>query len=139
MATWFTYEYCTDIAATRRFYGALIGLTQTWDEPDDVAFKHGTVQLSFQRVDTLDRPGGWAFQPGWSNGQLADAPPVSSVRSISIALSPAAFAAAIGRLQVADVEQLRTQPFWVGYWSFVVKDPDGLTVELTDPRSPEHS
>ena len=39
-------------------------------------------------------------------------------------------------LKKAGVETLRTEPFWVGYWSFVILDPDGRTVELTDPKSP---
>lgn len=136
MATWFAYEYCTDIAATRRFYGELVGLTLIWDEPDDVAFRHDGVQLSFQLVDALVRPDGWAFQPGWSQGQLAEAPTTDRVRSVSIALSPARFQSAVARLQAAGVPALRSEPFWVGYWSFVVRDPDGQTVEITDPSTP---
>ena len=37
MITWFAYEYCTDIAATRDFYHDLVGLELIWDEPDDRA------------------------------------------------------------------------------------------------------
>ncbi|WP_374929941.1 VOC family protein [Kytococcus sedentarius] len=136
MATWFAYEYCTDITATRKFYGELVGLPLIWDEPDDIAFRHGCVQLSFHRVDTLGRPQGWAFQPGWSHGQLPEAPTTEQVRSISIALPPAAFQSAAAKLKTAGVQALRAEPFWVGYWSFVVLDPDGQTVELTDPESP---
>ena len=136
-ATWFTYEYCSDVVATKDFYGRLVGLTQIWDAPDDVAFRHGCVQLSFTAGNSRPQPGGWAFQPGWSNGQLPDAPPVHAVASISIALEPQAFSDAVERLQASAVERLRPEPFWVGYWSFVVKDPDGMTVELSDPTSPE--
>lgn len=135
MATWFAYEYCTDISTTRHFYGELVGLTQIWDQPDDIAFQHGCVQVSFRRVDSLCRPKGWAFQPGWSHGQLSEAPTTEQVRSISIALAPAAFQSAVVRLKTAGVHALRAEPFWVGYWSFVVRDPDGQTVELTDPES----
>lgn len=138
MATWFSYEYCTDIAATREFYGRLVGLDQIWDEPDDIAFRHGCVQVSFRRIDTLDRTDVWAFQPGWSHGQLPEAPATEPVRSISIALLPSGFRSAVTRLTTAGVRMLRPEPFWVGYWSFVVHDPDGLTVELTDPESPRH-
>ena len=136
MATWFSYEYCTDLAATREFWGELLGLTQIWDEADGVAFEHDRVQVSFQRLESLERPTGWAFQPGWSHGQLADAPPTEPVRSISVALTPDAFRSAVDRLRAAEVEALRPAPFWVGYWSFVVKDPDGRTVELSDADSP---
>jgi catechol 2,3-dioxygenase-like lactoylglutathione lyase family enzyme len=135
MASWFSYEYCTDIPATRNFYGKLIGLEQVWDEPDDVAFRHDCVQLSFHRVATVNHPTGWAFQPGWAFGQLVDTPATQRIRSISIALTPARFRGAVRRLQEAQVPQLRPAPFWVGYWSFVVRDPDGLTVELSDPES----
>lgn len=30
---------------------------------------------------------------------------------------------------------LRAEPSWVGYWNYVVEDPMGQTVELTDPVS----
>ncbi len=136
MATWFSYEYCTDVSATRQFYGEFLGLTQIWDEPGDIAFRHDCVQVSFQRVDALDRPDTWAFQPGWGHGQLPEAPQTERVRSISIALSPSGLRSAVNRVKVAGVHRLRPEPFWVGYWSFVVRDPDGLTVELTDPESP---
>jgi catechol 2,3-dioxygenase-like lactoylglutathione lyase family enzyme len=132
MATWFSYEYCTDLGATRDFYGELLGLTQIWDEADGVAFRHDCVQLSFQRLESLERPSGWAFQPGWGHGQLADAPSTEHIRSISVALAPGSFRSAVERLRAAKVEALRPDPFWVGYWSFVVKDPDGRTVELSD-------
>ena len=136
MSTWFAYEYCTDIAATRDFYRDLVGLRLVWDESDDIAFVHDCVQLSFKRVGALERPKGWAFQPGWSHGQLPDAPLTEQVRSISIALKPVDFETAVSKLRTAEVETLRPEPFWVGYWSFVIKDPDGQTVELTDPVSP---
>lgn len=135
MATWFTYEYCRDVAATAHFYGELIGLQQVWFEDDDVAFVHDGVQLSFTRTPDAPQADGWAFQPGWCHGQLPDAPPVLPVRSTSIALPPDHFRAAVARLQAARVRSLRPEPFWVGYWSFVVADPDGMTVELSDPTT----
>lgn len=135
MPTWFAYEYCSDIAATREFYRDLVGLRQVWDEPDDIAFVHDCVQVSFLQLESVERPRGWAFQPGWGQGQVPDAPETEHVRSISIALPGADFRAAVGRLTAAGTEALRPEPFWVGYWSFVVRDPDGRTVELTAPES----
>jgi catechol 2,3-dioxygenase-like lactoylglutathione lyase family enzyme len=137
VATWFAHEYCTEIGATSDFYGRLLGLTQIWDEPNNVAFRHDCVQLSFQRADSLVRPSGWAFQPGWGHGQLSEVTATENVRSISIALSPGSFSEAVARLQTAKVPRLRPEPFWVGYWSFVVQDPDGRTVEISDPVSAE--
>ena len=46
MATWFSYEYSTDIAATRHFYGELVGLEQVWDTADDIAFVHSVLAKS---------------------------------------------------------------------------------------------
>ncbi|HHU09679.1 MAG TPA: hypothetical protein GXZ60_06655 [Intrasporangiaceae bacterium] len=136
MATWFVYDVCTDVAATRQFYGGLIGLRQIWDSEDDVAFLHDCVQVSFSRAQSVPTPQGWAFQPGWANGQLPEAPAAHVVPSVSIALGPEEFRSAVERLRAADVERLRDTAFWVGYWSFVVLDPDGRTVELSDPDSP---
>jgi catechol 2,3-dioxygenase-like lactoylglutathione lyase family enzyme len=137
MATWFSYEYCTDLRATREFYGQHVGLALIWDEPDGIAFRHDGVQLSFRRREALERPTGWAFQPGWAHGQLPDAPATVHVPSISVALAADAFRSAVDRLRAAEVEALRPEPFWVGYWSFVVKDPDGRTVELSDAGASE--
>ena len=136
MSTWFSYDVCTDVSATRRFFGELLGLEVVWEAEDDVAFVHDCVQLSYTRVESLPRPAEWAFQPGWSHGQLADAPAGQRIPSVSMALSPQGFGEAVRRLRAADVERLRDEPFWVGYWSFVVRDPDGRTVELSDPDSP---
>lgn len=136
MSTWFSYDVCTDIAATRRFYGELVGLEVVWEAENDVSFVHDCVQLSFTRVKTLQHPDSWAFQPGWSHGQLVDAPAAQHAPSISIALASLTFRNAVSRLQASGVERLRDEPFWVGYWSFVVRDPDGRTVELSDPASP---
>ena len=55
---------------------------------------------------------------------------------MSLALDPHRFAEAVARLQASDTTLLCGSPFWVGYWSFVARDPDGRTVELSDPHSP---
>lgn len=134
--TWFVYDYCRDPAAMRHFYGELLGLEVVWDEPDDVAFVHGDLQLSFNRSADVPVQDAWAFQPGWGHGQLSDAPKGARVRSCSIALSPERFREAVARLIDDGVPTLRPEPFWVGYWTFVVRDPDGRTVELSDPVTP---
>lgn len=135
-ATWFVYDYCRDAAVMRRFYGDLIGLSVVWDEPGDVAFLHDGLQLSLTAFPDVPVREGWAFQPGWGHGQLEGAPAGAPVRSMSIALGPHQFREAVARLSAAGVTRLRAEPFWVGYWSFVVRDPDGTTVELSDPTSP---
>ncbi|NLJ52793.1 MAG: VOC family protein [Intrasporangiaceae bacterium] len=135
MASWFSYEYTRDVGATRRFYRDLIGLEPVWDGPDSVGFVHDCVQVTFDYAEDAPERQAWACQPGWSNGQLADAPDTRQLPSISIALGPDRFRAAVDRLMEAGVEALRVEPFWVGYWSYVVRDPDGRTIELSDPVS----
>lgn len=136
MATYFVHDSTHDVAATRRFYGDLLGLKLLWDADDVVAFEHDGVQISFGHAPDAPIFDGWAFQPGWCLGQLDGAPPVTRQRSCSFALGPDAFREAVTRLQDASVEALRPEPFWVGYWSFVVRDPSGATVELSDPQTP---
>jgi hypothetical protein len=50
-------------------------------------------------------------------------------------MSSEAFSDAVVRLQDAGVDVLRSEPFWVGYWSYVVRDPMGHTVEVADPTT----
>lgn len=131
----FLYTSSNDVAASRRFYADLLGLPLIWDEPDAVAVLAGGVQFSIGHDPDAAPATGWSFQPGWGYGlELADPPPLGAA-SWSIALDPDAFDAAVERLRTAGVPRLRAEPFWVGYWSFVVRDPMGATVELSDPAS----
>jgi len=66
---------------------------------------------------------------------LPEAPEPVAIPSNGLALEPEQFADAVARLQRAGVESLTPEPVWVGYWSFVVRDPDGQTVEISDPVS----
>lgn len=135
MASWFVYETCRDLAATRDFWAGQLGLPLVWDEPDSIAVEHRGLQLSFIHGE-VDEPGAWAFQPGWCHGQVTPVPPVEHKRSTSVALDPDHFRKAVARLRSTGATCLWSEPQWVGYWSFVVRDPDGRTVELSDPDSP---
>lgn len=131
----FLYTSSNDVAASRRFYADLLGLPLIWDEPDAVAVLAGGVQFSIGHDPDAAPASGWSFQPGWGFGlEPADPPPLGAA-SWSIALDADAFDAAVARLRAAGVLTLRAEPFWVGYWSFVVRDPMGATVELSDPTS----
>ncbi len=134
----FLYLPADDLAAARRFYSDLLGLEQIWDTEDSLAYQVGaTVQLTIGREETAVPAGpGWSYQPGWVHGLGVHPAPSHAAASWSIALAPEQFWAAVRRLQAASVESLRAEPFWVGYWSFVVRDPMGCTVELSDPSSP---
>lgn len=138
MLTWFNYEFCSNVPCTRHFYAELIGLELVWDEADSVAFVHGPAQIAFFEGGGSAAPDGWAFQPGWGFGQVPLENDPVRVRSWSIALEPQQFREAVERLKESNVPALWDEPTWVGYWSFVVKDPDGNTVELSDPVSTEN-
>lgn len=137
MLTWFNHEFCSSIPAARHFYRELVGLELVWDEPDSVAFVHGSIQIAFSESTDAKASGGWALQPGWGFGQVPLKESPEKRRSWSIALESHQFRLAVERMRGAGVETLWDEPVWVGYWSFVVKDPDGRTVELTDPVSEE--
>lgn len=132
----FLYTRSNDLAASRRFYRDLVGLEQIWDEPDSIAFViDDWVQLSVDRDPDAAVVDGWSFQRGWVHGLEIDPAPPYNQASWSIALTPDTFRAAVERLQQTGAEALRPEPFWVGYWSYVVRDPMGQTVELSDPVS----
>ncbi|GAB3534460.1 hypothetical protein GCM10027403_10370 [Arthrobacter tecti] len=132
----FLYTSTEDLASSRRFYTDLVGLVQIWDEPDGVAYGiDDAVQFSIDFNPDAKRVTGWSFQPGWVYGLGIESRPTSAHSSWSIPLAPRQFKEAVARLQAAGSEALRPEPFWVGYWSYVVKDPMGRTVELSDPVS----
>ena len=140
----FLYLRSDDLAAARGFYTDLLGLEQIWDEDDSLAYAIGpSVQLyigaEVAGTETARAEGEappWSFQPGWAHGLGIDPRPAHASASWSIALAPEEFTAAVARLQAAQVPALRPEPFWVGYWSYVVHDPMAYTVELSDPVSP---
>lgn len=134
----FLYTRSSDVEASRRFYSELLGLHEIWHEAGmDVSYKLGddAVQLSIEYDADTPRATQWASQPGWVLGLGVEPRPRRATASWSIALEPSHFRGAVARLRDAAVEALRPEPFWVGYWSFVVKDPMGQTVELSDPHS----
>lgn len=133
-STFFLYTGSSNIAASREFYSDLIGLQQIWDKTDHIAYKvAGGIQFSISYDSTATFIQEWSFQPGWAYGLGIEPSPRSARASWSFPLHPTMFHSAVERLQQANVEALRPEKFWVGYWSYVVKDPMGQTVELADP------
>lgn len=132
-SSFFLYTGSNNIAASRQFYSDLIGLEQIWDEADHIAYRiGGGIQFSISYDSTATISDEWTFQPGWAFGLSVEPRPRSARASWSIPLSTKAFTSTVARLQDAGMEALQSEPFWVGYWSYVVKDPMGQTVELTD-------
>jgi catechol 2,3-dioxygenase-like lactoylglutathione lyase family enzyme len=133
----FLYTRSSDVEASRRFYGELIGLEEIWHEPGlGVAYAiNEAVQFSIAHDPATPLAQDWAYQPGWVHGLGVEPEPSQAAASWSIPLEPDRFRAAVRKLQAAGVEALRSDPVWVNYWSYVVKDPMGQTVELSDPYS----
>jgi hypothetical protein len=48
--------------------------------------------------------------------------------------APADFCRAVQAARVAKANTFHSEPQWVGYWSFPVKDAMGNTVEITTPQ-----
>jgi catechol 2,3-dioxygenase-like lactoylglutathione lyase family enzyme len=133
----FLYTRSSDVEASRRFYGELIGLEEIWHDPGlDVSYAiNDAVQFSIAHDPATPVAQDWAYQPGWVLGLGVEPEPSHAAASWSIPLEPGHFRVAVGKLQAAGVEALRPDPVWVNYWSYVVKDPMGQTVELSDPHS----
>ncbi len=124
----FVYVPCADLEEMRHFYSELVGLDEIYHSDVDrtVAYLCDGLQFSvFEHPDAEPVDDGWAVQPGWNGG-------TGALTSWSVTLADdMAFAAAVERLQKADVEAAHESPEWVFYWSFPVKDPMGNTVEIT--------
>ena len=136
----FLYTRNNDLTASRRFYTDLVGLEQIWDTPDSIAYGiDDAVQFSIDHDPDATPTSGWVFQPGWVLGLDVDPHPPHGIASWSIPLAPEEFRAAVDRLQSAGIESLRPEPFWVGFWSYVIQDPMGQTVELSDSATPGYA
>ncbi len=122
----FLYIHCNNLSEMRRFYTKLIGLSEIYASDQAVGYHHGSVQFTIlSATEDLPVTQKWHRQPGWSGG-------VVPTPSWSFEFSdPAFFRDMIERLCGARVRSFDAVPQWVGYWSFVVKDPAGNTVELT--------
>ena len=128
----FTYLFCDDLPAMKRFYGGVLGLDEVWDDGATLAYRIGDHQLSIT-VDARARPadGGFAIQPGWSGG-------TEPSTSWSLECDPADFRQVVAAAQEAGSRAYRTEPRWVGYWSYPLLDPMGNTVEVTCPAADLH-
>lgn len=122
----FLYLYCENITEMRRFYGELLGLSESFYAPDKaLAYDINGLQFTIFQTDSLPaKSDAWALQPGWPGGRV-------NSTSWSIQLSEEAFTGAVERIQSTATECYYPSPRWNGYWSFPVKDPQGNTVELS--------
>ncbi|MHA2143010.1 MAG: VOC family protein [Candidatus Thorarchaeota archaeon] len=126
----FVYRFCDDIKAMRSFYTDLIGLTETiYTNEEEYAFigyKGGGFTLYIVRGDTVKPEKiGWTKQPGYDGGTI-------ETTSYTINVPEDEFRAVLKRLRDADVEAFSDKPRWSydEYWSYIVKDPMGVTIEV---------
>ncbi len=118
-----------DLGAMREFYTDRIGLHEIYHSDADRTLAYDCDGLQFTILESPDAEpagDGWATQPGW-RGETQPAV------SWSVVLDEPAYRRAVATLRAADVPRLHDEPVWVEYWSFVVRDPMGNTVELSLP------
>jgi catechol 2,3-dioxygenase-like lactoylglutathione lyase family enzyme len=124
----FVYNFCGDLAATRRFYTELLGLDEAGysEEHRYLCYQCEGFQLMFFRPDAeVPVKRGWADQPAYDGGS-------EYVASWSVEVPTEEFPATVARLREAGVECFAAEPDWRvdSYWGFTVKDPMGNTVEV---------
>jgi catechol 2,3-dioxygenase-like lactoylglutathione lyase family enzyme len=128
----FLYVHCSDLAAARRFYTNLLGLSEVYFSAADgtVGYRVGTLQISVAaHPDLSTHVDGWSRQLGWEGG-------ASTAPSWGVEMDRRGFHRAVRAiLGAGDVQTRFPEPQWVGYWSFPVRDPMGNTVEVSTPKS----
>jgi catechol 2,3-dioxygenase-like lactoylglutathione lyase family enzyme len=124
----FLYLHCLDLADSRRFYSTLLGLGEIFfsDEDGTVGYLVGTLQITVARHPEAKPIEGWSAQLGWAGGDTA-------MPSLGLELDPEDFRRAIRSLAAAGVTVRFSEPQWLGYWSYPVRDPMGHTVEISTP------
>ena len=122
----FLYTFCRDVAAVRRFYTEGLGMQEQCVSEQWVCYECEGMQLMFFKDE--DFPAvrkTFSAQPGGGGGQ--DPTP-----SWSILIPEADFADTVGRLQALKAPANMASPKFLqdSYWSYVVLDPAGNTVEV---------
>ncbi|MFW2340865.1 MAG: VOC family protein [Acidimicrobiia bacterium] len=122
----FLYLHCNDLESARRFYSELLGLTEVFFSAEDgtIGFQVGTLQITVTAHADTVQVDGWAKQLGWKGGS-------TPTPSWGIEYSPSGFRRAVEAARTSRVDTHDSEPVWVGYWSFPVRDPMGYTVEIS--------
>jgi catechol 2,3-dioxygenase-like lactoylglutathione lyase family enzyme len=125
----FLYLHCNDLELARSFYSGVLNLAEIFysDEEGTVGYQVAELQITIAVHTDPVHVEGWAAQLGWEGGS-------APMPSWGFECAPADFCRAIESARVAEVEVPHSEPQWVGYWSFPVKDPMGNTVEITTPQ-----
>jgi catechol 2,3-dioxygenase-like lactoylglutathione lyase family enzyme len=126
----YLFNVCNDVAAMRRFYVEVLGMTKAafMDTPEFgyLALDCGTWQAMWFRADAaLPVPREFAGQPGWAGGTI-------EATSWAVAIPEDRFAEVLGALVAAGAPLFQPDPEWRqdSYWGVSVLDPMGVTVEV---------
>ncbi len=124
----FLYLHCTDLDEARRFYRDGLGLAEIYFSADDrtAGYRVGSLQVTVEETSDVLPVDAWSKQLGWSGGS-------SPAPSWGFELDASEFARVVTRLIEQGTVVWQSEPDWVGYWSFPVKDPMDNTVEITSP------
>jgi catechol 2,3-dioxygenase-like lactoylglutathione lyase family enzyme len=122
----FIYLHCRDLELARSFYSNVLGLMEIDFSAEEgaIAYQVGALQITISTHADAVHIDGWAKQLGWEGGS-------ASTPSWGIEFAPSQFRRAIESARVAGLDAHYSEPRWVGYWSFPVKDPMGYTVEIS--------
>jgi catechol 2,3-dioxygenase-like lactoylglutathione lyase family enzyme len=125
----FVYNFCKDLAAMRRFYTDVLGMTEKSynDEQGWLVYESEGLELMFFRADGEAGEREWAVQPGGGSG-------TAEITSWSVEVPEGDFAATVKRLDQGGVpvQGDGNVPDWrqACYWGITVMDPAGFTVEV---------
>jgi catechol 2,3-dioxygenase-like lactoylglutathione lyase family enzyme len=135
----FLYAFCNDVAAMRRFYTELLGMSEgnfmDSEQWGWLTCRSEGLELMFFRLDGKTPVAqGWAWQPG---GTVEDAVPRMS---FSVQVPWPQYADTVKRLRNGAVRTQSEHPVWrqQSYWGWTVADPMGNTIEVysTPPEKP---
>jgi hypothetical protein len=126
----YIYRWCNDLTTMRNFYTSLIGLDEgaftDTEEYGFIEYISNDLRMYILRgTETEPQDAGWAKQPGYLKGDL-------ETTSYTIKVPEIKYHGVVRRLQDANVKSFQEQPIWLHdeYWSYIVQDPMGITVEL---------
>ena len=124
----FVYLHASDLEASRVFYNDVVGLNESFCSTDVIGFQHGSMQITIERNPIAPEQQGWSRQLGWQGGTRV-------TPSFGFEVACDDFAGVVERCREVGVPTYLPDPQWVGYWSLVVKDPSGNTVEISTPQA----
>lgn len=121
----FTYVFCNDLEAMKKFYSDVLHLALVWEDPTSIAYKVANHQLSITFDAGFNPPSAeYAIQPGWPGG--------TALRiSWSLECDRENFLRIVQAAKATGAQFRQPEPKWVGYWSFPLLDPMNNTIEIT--------